>query len=299
MPPETIELIAPDGVAIAAALFRPAGEPRAGVLIAPAMGVPQLFYAPFADWLAGQGYTVLTLDYRGIGKSRPASLRGFRADVLDWARLDCGAALARLRAESRDLPLYWIGHSLGGQIFPWVPGREAVARMITVATGSGYWKENAPRLRRFVWALWYLAVPLTLPLFGYFPGRLLRMIGDLPRGAMAQWRRWCLHPEYAAGVEPGARELYASVTTPISSISLTDDDYMSARNVESIHSFYTGSTRRMIRIDPAAAGEKAIGHFNFFRPRFEQTLWRPFLLPELHPAASASPLPASPEIRDA
>ena len=107
------------------------------------------------------------------------------------------------------------------------------------------------------------------------------MIGDLPRGVMAQWRRWCLHPEYAAGVEPGARELYASVRTPITSISFTDDDFMSERNIDSIHDLYSGVERRRIRIRPDEVGERSIGHFGCFRRRFEASLWRKVLLPEL------------------
>ena len=281
MPTEKLTLETADRVAIAAALFRPDFAPRGAVLLASAMGVPQSYYAPLAAWLAGEGFTVLTFDYRGIGASRPKRLRGFRADVLDWARLDCGRALAALESSAPGAPLFWLGHSLGGQIFPFAPGHERVSKMVTVATGSGWWRENAPRLRSYVWALWWVAVPLSMPLFGYFPGRLLNMVGDLPRGVMAQWRRWCLDPEYAAGVVPGARELYAAVRTPITSISFTDDDYMSERNVASIHSFYSGAPRRMLRIAPAEVGERAIGHFGFFRPRCEASLWRPLLLPEL------------------
>lgn len=282
-----LDLVTADGVSIAATLF-PAGGPRRGaVLIVPAMGVSQSYYAPLASWLASHGFACLTFDFRGIGRSRPRELRGFEATVLDWARLDAGAALARLSAEARSgaplpeaVPLSWIGHSLGGQIFPFVPGREAVARMVTVATGSGYWLENTPALRRTSWWLWFVAVPVALRLCGYFPGKRLRKVGDLPRGVMAQWRRWCLHPDYAAGAEPGARELYAGVRTPIVSFSFTDDEFMSRRNVESIHGFYSGASVRLERIAPRDVGVPRIGHFGFFRPAFADTLWTR-LLPEL------------------
>ena len=169
MPDRELRLAAADGHEIAATLFTPDGVPRGGILIVSAMGVERGYYAPFARFLAGEGFAALTFDYRGVGESRPRSLRGFSADVLDWARLDCGRALAEVVAIAGEAPVDWIGHSLGGQIFPFVPGRERVRRMITVATGSGYWRENSPYLRRYVWALWFVAVPLTMPLFGYFP----------------------------------------------------------------------------------------------------------------------------------
>src|SRR5690606_4777869 len=136
-------------------------------------------------------------------------------------------------------PLYWIGHSLGGQILPLVPNHARVAKAITVATGSGYWKENAAPLRKKAWLLWHVIAPLTLALFGYFPGRRIGIVGDLPAPVMRQWRRWCLDPEYVVGAEGSeVRKAYAAVHAPIVSLSFADDEFMSARNTESIHGFY-------------------------------------------------------------
>ncbi|MBA3848571.1 MAG: alpha/beta hydrolase [Opitutus sp.] len=279
----TVQLSAADGTPVTACYFPPRGEPRGAVLIVPAMGCPQAFYAPLAAWLAAQAFLVATFDYRGIGLSRPAAgLRGFQADILDWARLDCGALVEDIRRRAPALPLYWIGHSLGGQILPFVPGREHVRKMVTVTAGSGYWLDNASALRWRVWFLWYCVVPVALPFCGYFPGRRLRMVGDLPRAAMAQWRRWCLHPDYAAGAEgEAARGLYAAVRTPITALSFTDDEMMSARNIERLHATYANAPRRMVRLAPAEVGAKRIGHFGFFRREFQETLWRRHLLSEL------------------
>lgn len=272
-----------DGQSVTARYFRPTGEPRGAVLIVPAMGCEQTYYAPFAAWLATEGFLVATFDYRGIGLShRGRSLRGFKADIMDWARLDCAAMVEDLGQRTPGGPLYWIGHSLGGQILPFVPASERVTKMVTVAAGSGYWRENSPRLRRLVWLLWYAVVPITLPLCGYFPGKSLRMVGNLPRNVMAQWRRWCLHPEYAFGAEgAAARSHYAAVRTPITAFSFADDEMMSARNIESLHSFYSGAVCKMKRIAPQDLGVVRIGHFGFFRREFKDALWRNLLLPEL------------------
>jgi predicted alpha/beta hydrolase len=149
-------------------------------------------------------------------------------------------------ALSNHTPLYWIGHSLGGQILALVPNNELVKKAVTVATGSGYWRENTPGIRPKAWWLWFVVTPLAVALWGYFPGRALRKVGDLPKGVIEQWRRWCLNPEYAVGAEGEA---------------------VRARNTESIHGFYTGATR--------------IGHFGFFRSAFEASLWHGLLLPEI------------------
>jgi predicted alpha/beta hydrolase len=297
LPYTSTTLRAADGFALAAREFAPSAERRTErggergvVVIAPAMGVVQDYYVHFATWLGSQGFRVLTFDYRGMGASRRGPLRGFDATVLDWARLDGGAmldaAVARAAGDpDRGLaarPVVWLGHSLGGQILAFVPGHERVAKMLTVGTGSGYWLENQPALRRYSWWLWFVAVPVALAVCGYFPGRRLRKVGDLPKGVMAQWRRWCLDPEYAFGAEgEAARREYAAVTTPIVSLSFTDDEYMSERNTESIHAHYSNAPRRMRRIAPRDVGEKRIGHFGFFRRRYEESLWRGVLLPEL------------------
>jgi len=287
-------MAAAGGVRLAGRLFSPAGPPRGAVLLAPAMGVASAFYEPLAAWLAGQGFLALTFDLRGVGRSRRRPLREEQADLFTWAG-DMGAALSALSARAGDLPLTWVGHSLGGQLFPFVAGRERVARVVTVASGSGYWRDNAPALRRKVWVLWWVAVPLGIALLGWYPGRALRMIGDLPAGVMRQWRRWCLHPEYAVGVEgEPARAAYAAVATPITSLSFTDDEYMSARNIEALHAQYTGAPRRMLRLSPGELSVERVGHFGFFLPR-HAALWGELLLPELAALPRALPPGGAPQ----
>lgn len=280
--PAAALITAPDGRQIGARFFDPAGVARGAVLIVPAMGVAQDYYLPCAEWLAARGYCVATFDYRGIGYSRPARLRGFAANVLDWARLDCSVMIEAVTARQPGLPLYWIGHSLGGQILAFVPNRERIAKAVTVASGSGYWRENAPHLKRYVLWLWFVAVPAGVALCGYFPGKRLRKVGDLPKGVIEQWRRWCLDADYAAGAEgPWARAAYRAVRTPIVSLSFTDDEFMSARSIESLHRLYEQAPRTMKRIAPADAGVRRIGHFGFFRAGFSNSLWPDFLVSEL------------------
>ncbi|MDM4766367.1 alpha/beta fold hydrolase [Pelomonas sp. SE-A7] len=260
------------------------GDPataRAGLLIAPAMGVELRYYADFAQWMAKQGWLVLSFDYRGMGRSRPEamrhSLRGLDADIETWAKLDAAAALdelSRRLGEGSSKPIHWLGHSLGGQILGMLPNRERVSRAVTVGCGSGYWLENAAALRRYVWWLWFVIVPLALPLFGYFPGRRLRKVGDLPRGVMQQWRRWCLDRDYMMGEGGSAlRTHYAAFKAPMLSLAFTDDEFMSRRNTESLHGFYVGAKPELRRIAPTDIGERRIGHFGFFRSRFEAKLW--------------------------
>ena len=272
-----------NGRTVQATFFHPNGEPVAAVLLVPGLGTGQRYYAAFASWLAAQGLLVATFDYVGTGASGPHELRGLDVNIVDWARLDCDAMLDAISLCAPDKPLYWIGHSLGGQILGFVPRPERITKVLTIAAGSGYWLDHAASLKWRVWWLWYVVAPLATRWFGYFPGKRLRKVGDLPRGVMEQWRRWCLHPDYAVGAEgPSVRADFAALSTPMTSISFTDDELMSARNTASLHGFYVGATPSMVRLSPQALGVKRIGHFGFFRAQFEN-LWRTHVLPELSP----------------
>jgi predicted alpha/beta hydrolase len=263
-----------DGTSLVVRTFRATDSPKAAVIIPSAMGVAQKFYTQFAQWLAEQGYHVTTFDYRGIGFSAPRSLRGYAVNIFDWARQDCATVIDMVKSEVPDLPLHWIGHSLGGQLIGLIPNRDRIDRVITVATGTGYWLENTWRTKSVVWWLWFISVPLALRVAGYFPGKRLRKVGDLPFGVMQQWRRWCLNREYVVGAEGDeVRADYASVRTPMLSLSFTDDEMMSAKGIKSLHGLYANAPVEYRRIAPREVGARHIGHFGFFRPQFERTLW--------------------------
>jgi len=254
--------------------YEPAGTPRASVVIGGAMGVRQSFYEPFAQWLSQQGLRVWTFDYRGSGDSRGnLPLREVDADLFDWAR-DYEAVIDAAKAELPDEPLYLLGHSLGAQLPGFLQRPEQVDGLVSIAAGSGYWRENAPKLKRTILYFWFVLVPLVTRLFGYFPGRKLRKVGDLPRGVILQWRRWCLNPRYSVGAEGElAARSYSRVRFPVLALSMTDDELMTLAGTNSLVSFYTGAPSAIERIAPADVQARRIGHFGFFREQFSQSLW--------------------------
>jgi predicted alpha/beta hydrolase len=56
---------------------------------------------------------------------------------------------------------------------------------------------------------------------------------------------------------------------------------MSAANIASLHGFYSGAPREMVRVAPADVGERRIGHFGFFRERYAKNLWETHMWPAL------------------
>ena len=270
------------GESILVSQYLPADKPRAQVIIAPAMGVSQRYYQALALWLSARGYAVTTFDYRAMGASQNKALRRYTLNILDWAEGDCSQVLAHCRGQFADIPCYWLGHSLGGQIFPLVNGIEQVTKVITIAAGTGYWRRNAPALRKKVPLLWYLMVPLLTPLFGYFPGKKLGMVGDLPKGVIWQWRRWCLHPEYCVGVEGQAvKDKFNQLNLPTQALAFSDDEMLSVRNSEDLLGMLGSRHKQLKVVSPADYALKRIGHFGFFHTQHAERLWPELLLTEL------------------
>ncbi|MBC7376141.1 MAG: alpha/beta fold hydrolase [Burkholderiaceae bacterium] len=279
---EATTIEAPGGARIAmrvyaAAMASPEAAARGSVVIGGAMGVRQDFYAPFAQWLATQGWRVTTFDYRGSGESptgKPGGgLRGFKADLFDWTR-DYEAVIDAAHAALPTQPLYLLGHSLGAQLPGLLRNQHKVSGLLSIAAGSGYWRENAPQLKRIVPYFWFFLVPLATRLCGYFPGRKLRKVGDLPAGVMLQWRRWCLNPRYSVGAEGElARLAYADARFPVLALSITDDELMTLRGTHSLINLYENAPREVRRLAPADIAVRRIGHFGLFRSEHEAVLW--------------------------
>ncbi|UUZ49572.1 hypothetical protein LP420_04705 [Massilia sp. B-10] len=71
-----LTLTTADGYPIAATRYPAQGTTRAHLVVMLATGVPQGFYRRFAQFASSQGYAVMTIDYRGIGRSETGLAQG-------------------------------------------------------------------------------------------------------------------------------------------------------------------------------------------------------------------------------
>jgi len=264
---EPVRLAATDGYPLAASWYGPP-EPEIAVVVAPATGVKQRLYEPFARFLAGHGIGALTWDWRGTGESRPAQMRGFQATMRDWAERDLAAAIAWAASRSPDGRLYAVGHSFGGQAIGLAPNARRIAGLVTVAAQSGYWA-HWPRPQRYAYAmLWYAGMPLLTRLVGYFPSKRIGAGEDLPKGVALQWAGWCRSPDYLDDYA-GHRFFDA----PILALSFTDDRFAPRAAVENLHVHYGSPDCLHRHVAPRAVGADRIGHFGFFREGRTPGLW--------------------------
>ena len=270
---ERLTLTTADRVQVQARFF-PAEAPVASVLLAPALGVPQQFYARFCTWLAERGVSSLTVDYRGVGDSAPPDLRGFKANLRAWGEDDLAAALDALSARAPGVPLVWIGHSFGGQALALAPVHGRIAGAVTVAAGFVH-RRDWPQPRRAVFSsLLGVVGPTFGRLHGYVPG-WLGIGADLPAGVIEEWGRWCLSERYLLDHVPGAGDLLAALGAPVVCYGIADDTYTPAASAARLASLIPGSAYRTL--NPADVGLSRLGHFNLFRPGAEAG-WQRLLL---------------------
>ncbi len=265
-----VRVTAADGYALGAQRY---GDQSPGpfVVINSATGVKQGFYARFASWLSLQGFTVLTWDYRGIGESRPAKVRGFQARMRDWGQLDLEGVLTFADKERGSRPLVVVGHSIGGQLLGFAASNGLIERVVTVGSQSGSLRHFRGAGRLKLAATWYGVLPLVGTALGYIPGQL--GIGeDLPAGIALEWARWGRHPDFFLN-DGISRDGFERLRAPVRAISLWDDGYAPAPAVDWLHGLYSSAAVERVHLTARDVGAKSIGHFGFFRSAFEQALW--------------------------
>ena len=269
---EPIRIHARDGRELAAELHT-AQSPKGTVVVASAMGVAQGFYRSFAAYLSRRGLCALTFDYRGIGSSRRGALRGETAQLHDWGEQDLSAAFAFMRERFPGLPLQLLAHSVGGQIFGLVPDAPVEAALF-VGSQSGAWRHWRGLGRLGMFALWH-SLPLFAATLGKIPMRALGQGEDLPGGVGAEWARWGRQRAYIwsyAGPRGGLG--FSTFKGRIRAYSISDDSYAPRPAIEALVAMYAQAKTELRPVSPAELSVPAVGHFGFFKERFEQTLWR-------------------------
>jgi predicted alpha/beta hydrolase len=293
-----VELRALDGHRLGAVFHEApgAGAPRRAAVIHCGAGIPAAYYRHFATYLAEAGIPTLTYDYRGIGASRPVSLRGFRATVEDWGQYDCGGAIAWLRERYPRSQIIGVAHSVGALLHGGAQNAGEQALLALVCPHTGYYGDYRAAYRLPMAALWHGIMPVLTRLFGYFPARRLGLGDDIPAEIALQWagrRSAELRPAGAGAAHARTRMLLdrcAALARPGVLVSIGDDAFATAAAAERLLAYYPRMpVSQRLSFTPADARVRGIGHFGFFRRDAGALLW-PRLLAALQALPTAPPL---------
>lgn len=273
MPDATTLIAATDGFKLTATTFEPADVTRGWVVINSAMGVKQDYYRPFARWLAEQGYSAVTWDYRGVAASRPAPPG--RVSLRDWAEKDMEGVMQW--ALAKGAPTFVIGHSLGTQLLGLAESSPKLSGIVGIGSQSGDWR-NWP----FPYDVGMLMVssvllPSISGIFGKMPKGL--MGEEVPKGPIIDWARWLRAKGYLLSEGQWIQDRYARVASPITGFSIDDDKYAPKKAVDQLYAIYKSAPLERVHLKPKDFGVKRIGHFGPFRRSFERSLWPLFLEP--------------------
>lgn len=275
---ESLRIVTTDGKVLSATRFIPEKPNGKIVLINSATGVKQRYYANFAAFLATEGFTVYTYDYRGIGESRYKTLIGFEATMKDWGAVDYHTMLQNIFHTHRQGRVIVIGHSVGGQLVGLSPLTAKVDLLVMVAAQTPYLENYKGIFRQLkLRYFWYFLIPFFTKLFGFFPAKKLGLFEDLPAGVARQWARWAKTKSYLFEEFPEERERFAALQQHALMVSFTDDRIAPPLAVGDIMQFYPKVKWAHWKVSPADVMQKEIGHFGFFKKRMQSALWSELL----------------------
>jgi predicted alpha/beta hydrolase len=279
-----IDLVVParDGYPLAARLWAAEGSTQVA-LINGGAGIASTYYDRFAAFLAEEGIPTLVYDYRGIARSSPRRLRGFKASVEEWGSKDCAGMLDWLQERFPSARRIVVGHSVGGFLTGFAVNGELIDRMLLISAHTGYWGDYAFRARPSMYILWHLLMPFATSITGYFPARAFRLGEDLPAGVAKEWanrRRgdfwWNLRrADGSLDVDRRDKLLarFHNIRAHTLALRFTDDPFATETATKRILSLYLNATTSTLAVKPADINNQPIGHFGFFRRRMRATLW--------------------------
>jgi predicted alpha/beta hydrolase len=277
MPAERpIDILCQDGVRLSGHIWSPdRAEPWGRVIVNPATGVLARYYHRYAHFLAGHGFEVLTYDYRGIGASRPARLRGCGYRWRDWGERDFEATLNIPWPRGDNTPLLVVGHSIGGFLPGLAPSAKRIGRMLTVGAQYAYWRDYAPARRASLFLKWHVAMPILTALCGYFPGRRLGWLEDLPTGVANEWsfRRSRMELSHPVRERRAVLARFDAATAPILAIAVSDDELGTPQAVRRGLSYYRRARTSEVLLTPRDLGVERLGHFDLFHSRHQDSFW--------------------------
>lgn len=248
------------------------------VVINAATGVMANYYHHYARFLSAHGFEVITYDYRGIGLSRPERLTRCGWSWRHWGELDVEAVLALALASGHEVLV--VGHSIGGVLPGYAPSATRVRRMLTMGAQYAWWRDYQAGERRRMYLKWHVLMPALTAVAGYFPGRRLDWLEDLPDGVAYQWGRGRAALE--ARCEPVRRAdilaRFAAFRAPILAIGVTDDPFGTRAAITRAHSYYSGAKLTKVMLAPEHLAMESIGHFDLFHARHASGFWLDTLL---------------------
>lgn len=275
-----IEIITQDNIPLRGRFYH-ANTPKAVIMLNPGTATKTSFYIPFAQFLADNGFHVFLWNYRGFCESATGSLVGKNYKFSDIGLKDIPAVIDYLTGEYPDLPLYCVGHSVGGQQIGLAYNHNKLSGLISVGSSAGYFP-NMPILYRIKANFFFrIYAPVTSLIFKYVPAKRLNIMEDLPSTMVKEWGDWCMDPAFLFSDKFYGKTIpdtaFKNLDFPIHVISADDDQICTPKNLDILWSRIKSQKPITFKQYQAAdTPQKTIGHFGYLR-RENTHIWNDIL----------------------
>lgn len=237
------------------------------IVINAGIALKQSFYAKFATFLVGKQYNVLTWDARGIGQSATKPAKTDPIQFSDWGEHDFDSVL---NYAHQTLGYAWenitlLAHSQGATISGLSQSLPKLKQLKFIASGTSSIERYTPKARAKLQLLWRLVIPAAVKFYNYLPGKF-GVGADLPKGVVAQWRKWSLSKNYLFSDNQLNLTAYSAFTGQIDAVGFTDDiEFAPKACSEELLSNFPAASKNLTIFTPAELNQKYIGHLGFFK----------------------------------
>ncbi|MDR6923430.1 MULTISPECIES: alpha/beta fold hydrolase [Chryseobacterium] len=270
---EKLLLTTKDHISLTAHLFRPEKSNGSLLLINSATGVKQQVYFSFAQYFSEQGFTVITYDYRGIGLSKPAEMKGFKASMRTWGSVDYKTLTQYIKAKFPEYKKYCLGHSVGALILGMNEDSVMFDEFIFVGTQNAFVGNLKGKTKIEAYLGFGIAQPVTTRLLGYFPAHWFGLGESLPKNCAFDWRTLILNKKSTNRLLEKIDDHSKKLTQKTFVIRAEDDIWLTEKGVLSLlNDTYPNLKPTYRLVKTSESDKKEIGHVNFFRS-YNQKLW--------------------------
>jgi predicted alpha/beta hydrolase len=205
-----------------------------------------------------------------------ADLRRCNFRWSDWGTKDFAAVFAAAERLADGRPTMVVGHSIGGFLPGLAPGFDRCAAFLSVGGQFAYHRDYARNSRIANILKWHIVMPTLTAVFGYFPGRRLGWLEDLPAGVAFEWafRHARVENSFPKHQRSEILARLAAFRGPLLAVSATDDSFATLPAIHRALAYYSGADKHVALISPQDLGVASIGHFDLFHSRHRDGFWR-------------------------
>lgn len=245
--------------------YYPAEGAKAQVIIAPGMGVPARFFTRLAEEFARQGLTAYIIEFRGHGESTMRASRKVDFGYKDHAD-DLLSICDKARAAESDIPLYIVGHSMGGHIGLVAAAihRDKFDGLVFAGSGIPY-KGHYGSLLGVGLILLAGIVSLLILVLGFFPGNIVGFAAREARSEMRDWRHLILRSKFkVCGMGEDIQKRIARFRGRVLAFQFPDDRLVSMSAIKAALELMPNASHEIIEVNASEIGMKS-DHFNWAR----------------------------------